>query len=60
MDTTSSASRARVLDGKAVARAIREEVAAGCAALRASHGIVPGLTVVLVGEACTSTTSRRD
>jgi methylenetetrahydrofolate dehydrogenase (NADP+)/methenyltetrahydrofolate cyclohydrolase len=50
METQTSASRARVLDGKAVAKSIRDETAAGCAALRASHGVVPGLTVVLVGE----------
>jgi len=37
---------ARKLDGTAVARAIREEVAAGVSAL----GRAPGLTVVLVGE----------
>ena len=47
---TSSASRARVLDGKAVAQSIQAEVAQGCQALRAAHGIVPGLTVVLVGD----------
>jgi len=47
---TSSASRARVLDGKAVAEALRLEVAQGCRALRTAHGIVPGLTVVLVGD----------
>jgi methylenetetrahydrofolate dehydrogenase (NADP+)/methenyltetrahydrofolate cyclohydrolase len=47
---TSSPSRARVLDGKAVAQSIRQEVAAGVTALRAAHGVVPGLTVVLVGE----------
>jgi hypothetical protein len=47
---TSSASGARVLDGKAVAKSIREEVALGCASLRRSHGVVPGLTVVLVGD----------
>lgn len=38
------------LDGTATARAIRDEVAAGVAALHASTGVVPGLTVVLVGE----------
>jgi methylenetetrahydrofolate dehydrogenase (NADP+) / methenyltetrahydrofolate cyclohydrolase len=38
------------LDGTATARTIREEVAAGVAGLRASAGVVPGLTVVLVGE----------
>ncbi len=43
-------SRARLLDGRAAARDIREEVARGCARLRADRGIVPGLGVVLVGE----------
>jgi methylenetetrahydrofolate dehydrogenase (NADP+) / methenyltetrahydrofolate cyclohydrolase len=38
------------LDGTATARTIREEVARGVAALRASTGVAPGLTVVLVGE----------
>jgi methylenetetrahydrofolate dehydrogenase (NADP+)/methenyltetrahydrofolate cyclohydrolase len=40
----------KVLDGKATAKAMREEVARGCAELQDRHGIVPGLTVVLVGE----------
>jgi methylenetetrahydrofolate dehydrogenase (NADP+)/methenyltetrahydrofolate cyclohydrolase len=40
----------RVLDGRTVAQAIRDEVAAGTAALASEHGIVPGLTVVLVGD----------
>ena len=45
-----STTRARVLDGKAVARDIRVDVAKGCAALRAERSVVPGLSVVLVGE----------
>jgi methylenetetrahydrofolate dehydrogenase (NADP+)/methenyltetrahydrofolate cyclohydrolase len=40
----------RILDGRATARAMRESVAEGCARLEREHGIVPGLTVVLVGE----------
>jgi methylenetetrahydrofolate dehydrogenase (NADP+)/methenyltetrahydrofolate cyclohydrolase len=40
---------ARILDGKATARAVREEVAERVAALTA-RGVRPGLTVVLVGE----------
>jgi len=39
----------RILDGKAVAAEVRAEVAARVARLRA-RGIVPGLTVVLVGD----------
>lgn len=42
------------IDGTAIAAAIRAEVAAGVAAL-APRGIVPGLTVVLVGEDPAST-----
>ncbi|HXV74868.1 MAG TPA: bifunctional methylenetetrahydrofolate dehydrogenase/methenyltetrahydrofolate cyclohydrolase FolD [Candidatus Polarisedimenticolaceae bacterium] len=40
----------RTLDGKRTARQIRDEVARGCAALKRDRGIVPGLTVVLVGD----------
>jgi len=39
-----------VLDGKQTAREIRREVAEGCAGLLASRNVVPGLTVVLIGE----------
>jgi methylenetetrahydrofolate dehydrogenase (NADP+)/methenyltetrahydrofolate cyclohydrolase len=39
-----------ILDGKAVAAAIRAEVAAGVAELVASAGRAPGLAAVLVGE----------
>ncbi len=39
-----------VLDGKAVARAVRAEVAANVEALRVRTGIVPGLATVLVGD----------
>ena len=41
---------ARILDGKALAQTIRDQVASEVAALRESTGRVPGLTVVLVGE----------
>jgi methylenetetrahydrofolate dehydrogenase (NADP+)/methenyltetrahydrofolate cyclohydrolase len=41
---------ARILDGKAVAQKLRDEVARGCADLASTRGIVPGLTVVLVGD----------
>lgn len=40
---------ARILDGKATAQAVRAEVAEAAARLKES-GVVPGLTVVLVGE----------
>ena len=41
---------ARVIDGKAVAEALRSKVAARVQALSARHGATPGLAVVLVGE----------
>ena len=42
--------RAAIIDGKAIAAALRQEVAAGVAALKAERGVTPGLAVVLVGE----------
>ena len=41
---------ARIIDGKALAAALREQVAADAAALTRDHGRPPGLEVVLVGE----------
>ncbi|MGI9475359.1 MAG: bifunctional methylenetetrahydrofolate dehydrogenase/methenyltetrahydrofolate cyclohydrolase FolD [Hyphomicrobiaceae bacterium] len=38
------------IDGKQIAADVRADVAKGVAALKQSHGIVPGLAVVLVGE----------
>ena len=44
-----TAATARLIDGNALARQVRAEVAGRCAALRA-RGITPGLAVLLVGE----------
>jgi methylenetetrahydrofolate dehydrogenase (NADP+) / methenyltetrahydrofolate cyclohydrolase len=41
---------ARVIDGKALAARVREEVARDVAAFAAEHGRPPGLATVLVGE----------
>ncbi|NPD17785.1 bifunctional methylenetetrahydrofolate dehydrogenase/methenyltetrahydrofolate cyclohydrolase FolD [Xinfangfangia sp. D13-10-4-6] len=41
---------AKVIDGKAFAEGVRDQVAAHVAALKVEHGLVPGLAVVLVGE----------
>jgi methylenetetrahydrofolate dehydrogenase (NADP+)/methenyltetrahydrofolate cyclohydrolase len=41
---------ARILDGKALAQTIRDQVAREVSTLRARSGRVPGLTVVLVGD----------
>jgi methylenetetrahydrofolate dehydrogenase (NADP+)/methenyltetrahydrofolate cyclohydrolase len=47
--------RAELIDGKAIAADVRAEVARDVAVLRA-HGVVPGLTVVLVGDDVASAT----
>jgi methylenetetrahydrofolate dehydrogenase (NADP+) / methenyltetrahydrofolate cyclohydrolase len=41
---------AQVIDGKAFAARVRAEVAGHVARLKADHGLVPGLAVVLVGD----------
>lgn len=41
---------ARILDGKAIAMTIRQEVAARVSAFREKHGIAPKLVAVLVGQ----------
>ncbi|MBL8567250.1 MAG: bifunctional methylenetetrahydrofolate dehydrogenase/methenyltetrahydrofolate cyclohydrolase FolD [Hyphomicrobiaceae bacterium] len=41
---------AKIIDGKAIAADVRAKVAADVKRLKAEHGFVPGLAVVLVGE----------
>jgi methylenetetrahydrofolate dehydrogenase (NADP+)/methenyltetrahydrofolate cyclohydrolase len=41
---------ATLIDGKAIAARIREEVRTGSAELRREHGVTPGLAFVLVGD----------
>ena len=41
---------AAVIDGKALALELRQRVARAAADLKAGHGVIPGLAVVLVGE----------
>jgi len=45
-----AAPTARIIDGKAHAERLRVEIAAEVAGLKATHGLVPGLAVVLVGD----------
>lgn len=47
---------ANIIDGKAIAKKMRQQVAAGVAALQAAHGFSPGLATVLVGEDTASAT----
>ena len=48
MDGT--AMNSKIIDGKAFAEGLRARLATEVAALKAQHGFVPGLAVVLVGE----------
>lgn len=41
---------AQLIDGKAFAAGLREEIAAGVASVKAQHGLKPGLAVILVGD----------
>jgi len=41
---------ARLIDGKAIAARLLEQVASAVTGLRAAHGLQPGLAVVLVGD----------
>ena len=41
---------AKILDGQALAKEIRDEVAAGVAEMKQRHGVTPGLAAVLVGD----------
>jgi methylenetetrahydrofolate dehydrogenase (NADP+)/methenyltetrahydrofolate cyclohydrolase len=43
-------SSAKIIDGKAFAAKLRGDIAREVAKLKAGHGVVPGLAVVLVGE----------
>ena len=41
---------AQIIDGKAIALALRQRIGVGVASLKQQHNITPGLAVVLVGE----------
>jgi methylenetetrahydrofolate dehydrogenase (NADP+) / methenyltetrahydrofolate cyclohydrolase len=41
---------AKIIDGKAYAESLRARIAAAVKDLKAQHGLIPGLAVVLVGE----------
>lgn len=50
MNEASSTRTATLIDGKTIAASLREEVGRKVAAMKADHGVTPGLAVVLVGE----------
>jgi len=47
---TDTPTTARLIDGKAYAERLRGDVAIEAARLKAEHGLIPGLAVVLVGD----------
>ncbi|KAL2457683.1 Bifunctional protein FolD 4 [Abeliophyllum distichum] len=51
---------AKVIDGKSVAKEIREEIAAEILRMKESIGVVPGLAVILVGDRKDSATYVRN
>jgi methylenetetrahydrofolate dehydrogenase (NADP+)/methenyltetrahydrofolate cyclohydrolase len=50
MNDSQSTRAPNIIDGKAFAEKLRKQVGGKVAALKAQHGITPGLAVVLVGE----------
>ena len=41
---------AQIIDGFAIAAELRQDIAARAAEMKETHGVVPGLAVVLVGD----------
>ena len=41
---------AKIIDGKAISKAVREEIAADVVAFKEKHGAAPGLAVIIVGN----------
>uniref|UniRef100_A0A803M4R6 Methenyltetrahydrofolate cyclohydrolase n=1 Tax=Chenopodium quinoa TaxID=63459 RepID=A0A803M4R6_CHEQI len=58
--TIATESSAKVIDGKAVAKQIREEIGVEIARMKEAIGIVPGLAVILVGDRKDSATYVRN
>ncbi|KAK6919148.1 Tetrahydrofolate dehydrogenase/cyclohydrolase, NAD(P)-binding domain [Dillenia turbinata] len=57
---TSNETSVKVIDGKAVAKKIREEITAEVSQMRDAIGVVPGLAVILVGDRKDSATYVRN
>jgi len=50
MNDTTKTKPSPLIDGKAFAASLREDIARKVAAMKTNHGITPGLAVVLIGE----------
>ncbi|CAL9232632.1 Tetrahydrofolate dehydrogenase/cyclohydrolase NAD(P)-binding domain [Arabidopsis thaliana x Arabidopsis arenosa] len=59
-DTKSSEGAAIVIDGKAVAKKIRDEITIEVSRMKESIGVIPGLAVILVGDRKDSATYVRN
>lgn len=55
-----SEASAKVIDGKAVAKQIRDEITAEASRMKDAIGVVPGLAVILVGDRKDSATYVRN
>lgn len=58
--TMASEASAKVIDGKAVAKQIRDEITDEVSRMKDAIGVVPGLAVILVGDRKDSTTYVRN
>lgn len=58
--TMGTGTSAKVIDGKAVAKQIRDEITAEVSRMKDAIGIVPGLAVILVGDRKDSATYVRN
>lgn len=58
--SATEASSAKVIDGKLVAKQIRDEIAAEVSRMREAVGVIPGLAVILVGDRKDSATYVRN
>ncbi|KAL5565604.1 hypothetical protein UlMin_028768 [Ulmus minor] len=56
----STETSAKIIDGKAVAKTIREEIAAEVSRMKDAIGVVPGLAVIIVGDRKDSATYVRN
>ena len=45
-----SARQAKIIDGKAIAKKIKDDLKSECKVLLEEYGVVPGLSVILVGK----------
>ncbi|AES80106.1 putative methylenetetrahydrofolate dehydrogenase (NADP(+)), Methenyltetrahydrofolate cyclohydrolase [Medicago truncatula] len=58
--SATEASSAKVIDGKTVAKQIRDEIAVEVSRMREAAGVIPGLAVILVGDRKDSATYVRN